>query len=107
MGIFYFYRMKKWMSCLSCFVFALISYEASFAQADRWQQRIKYDIDVNMNVQTNRFTGTEKIEYWNNSPDTLNRLFFHLYWNAFQPNSMMDQRSIELGKIVLGTDKKR
>ncbi len=77
-----------------------------YAQPDRWQQRIAYAINVQMNVETNRFTGTEKIDYWNNSPDTLSRLFIHLYWNAFQPNSMMDQRSIELGKRVIGTDKK-
>lgn len=76
------------------------------AQPDRWQQRIKYAIDVNINVATNRFTGTEKIEYTNNSPDTLNRIFFHLYWNAFQPGSMMDVRSRELGKTLLGTNKK-
>lgn len=76
------------------------------AQPDRWQQRIKYAINVDMNVATNRFTGTEKIDYWNNSPDTLNRIFFHLYWNAFQPNSMMDVRSRELGKTILGNDKK-
>jgi hypothetical protein len=75
------------------------------AQPDRWQQRIAYRIDVNMNVNTNKFTGTEKIDYWNNSPDTLNRVFFHLYWNAFQPNSMMDVRSRELGKIELGSDR--
>jgi len=71
------------------------------AQTDRWQQKIKYQIDVNMDVKTNRFTGTEKIDYWNNSPDTLTRIFFHLYWNAFQPNSSMDVRSRELGKTVL------
>lgn len=70
-------------------------------QPDRWQQRIKYQINVNMDVNTNRFAGTEKIDYWNNSPDTLNRIFFHLYWNAFQPNSSMDVRSRELGKTVL------
>lgn len=29
----------------------------------------------------------------NNSPDTLNKVFYHLYFNAFQPNSMMDVRS--------------
>jgi len=75
------------------------------AQPDRWQQRIKYQIVVDVNVATNRFSGTEKIDYWNNSPDTLNRIFFHTYWNAFQPNSMMDVRSRELGKIVAGTDK--
>jgi len=71
------------------------------AQPDRWQQRIKYQINVNMDVNSNRFSGTEKIDYWNNSPDTLNRIFFHLYWNAFQPNSSMDARSRELGKTVL------
>ncbi|HEY1871225.1 MAG TPA: M1 family metallopeptidase, partial [Chitinophagaceae bacterium] len=75
------------------------------AQPDRWQQRIAYNINVNMNVTTNQFTGIEKIDYWNNSPDTLSRVFFHLYWNAFQPNSMMDVRSRELGKILLGSDK--
>ncbi|HCL05257.1 MAG TPA: peptidase M1 [Chitinophagaceae bacterium] len=71
------------------------------AQSDRWQQRIKYQINVNMDVNSNRFAGTVKIDYWNTSPDTLNRIFFHLYWNAFQPNSSMDVRSRELGKTVL------
>jgi hypothetical protein len=54
-----------------------------------------------MDVLLNRFKGTEKIEYFNNSPDTLRRVFFHTYWNAFQPNSSMDARSRELGKTVL------
>ncbi len=76
------------------------------AQSDRWQQRIKYAIDVKMDVATNRFSGTEKMEYTNNSPDTLKKLFLHLYWNAFQPNSSMDARSRELGKLLLGQDKK-
>ncbi|MBX9785209.1 MAG: M1 family metallopeptidase [Chitinophagaceae bacterium] len=77
----------------------------SFAQPDRWQQRIKYIMNVNMDVQTNRFTGTQKIEYTNNSPDTLKRMFIHLYWNAFQPNSMMDARSRELGKKIIGNNR--
>ena len=85
------------------FITASLFFSALFAQPDRWQQRIKYNINVQMDVAKNQFTGTEKIEYTNNSPDTLNRLFFHTYWNAFQPNSMMDVRSQELGKIVLGT----
>ncbi|NCI45691.1 M1 family metallopeptidase [Sediminibacterium soli] len=78
--------------------FAMGSFTALSAQPDRWQQRIKYVINVNMDVTANRFSGTEKIEYTNNSPDTLGRVFFHLYWNAFQPNSSMDVRSRELGK---------
>ena len=77
----------------------LCGYALAFAQPGRWQQRVKYVMDIDMNVQTNRFTGKQKLEYWNNSPDTLDKVFYHLYWNAFQPNSMMDARSRELGNI--------
>lgn len=75
------------------------SYTMISAQPDRWQQRVKYVMDVDLNVQTNRLKGKQKLEYWNNSPDTLYRVFYHLYWNAFQPNSMMDMRSRELGRV--------
>jgi len=54
-----------------------------------------------MDVTTNRFTGTQKLTYTNNSPDKLNKLFYHLYFNAFQPNSSMDVRSRELGKVLM------
>jgi hypothetical protein len=49
------------------------------AQPERWQQKVNYQINVNMDVATNRLSGTEKIDYWNNSPDTLYRIFIHLY----------------------------
>src|ERR1051326_8217642 len=75
------------------------------AQPDRWQQRVKYVMSIDMNVQTNRFSGKQKLDYWNNSPDTLRRVFYHLYWNAFQPNSMMDNRSRRQGTISLRTDR--
>ena len=88
--------------------FFLLLFIANFssAQSNRWQQKIKYNIDVNVDVNTNIITGKENIEYWNNSPDTLKRVFFHLYWNAFQPNSSMDVRSQELGKLATRQDKK-
>jgi len=95
------HKMMKWIVALA----GLVGWLHVNAQPDRWQQRIAYNIDVNMNVNTNQFTGIEKIDYWNNSPDTLSRIFFHIYWNAFQPGSMMDVRSRELGKILLGYDK--
>jgi hypothetical protein len=68
------------------------------AQTERWQQRVKYTMDIDIDVNTNRFKGRQKLEYTNNSPDTLKKVYYHLYWNAFQPNSMMDVRSRELGK---------
>ncbi len=89
------------MRKLFFFLLSLLLVNGLFAQPDRWQQKIKYNINVNMDVVTNRFSGTEKIEYINNSPDTLNKIFIHLYWNAFQPNSSMDVRSRELGKNTL------
>jgi hypothetical protein len=73
---------------------------------DRWQQRVKYTMNVTMDVQTNRFTGSQTLAYTNNSPDTLFKVFYHLYWNAFQPGSMMDTRSRELGKITYSTGRR-
>jgi hypothetical protein len=70
----------------------------SFAQADRWQQHINYTIKAALDVKTNIVKGTEDIVYDNNSTDTLRKIYFHMYWNAFQPNSSMDVRSRELGK---------
>ena len=89
---------------LCAFVGSLLLMNA-FAQPDRWQQKINYKIDAALDVITNKVTGTEQIEYYNNSPDTLSKVFFHMYWNAFQPNSRMDVSSQQLGKVVLGKDK--
>jgi hypothetical protein len=50
-------------------------------------------MDVTMDVGKNQYRGIQKLHYTNNSPDTLDRAFYHLYYNAFQPNSMMDVRS--------------
>ncbi|HEY6082272.1 MAG TPA: M1 family peptidase, partial [Chitinophagaceae bacterium] len=86
-------------------IFLLISLPLC-AQRVYWQQRVEYKMQVKMNVETNRLTGTQHLVYQNNSPDTLHRIFFHLYWNAFQPGSMMDTRSRELGKIILGTNER-
>jgi len=71
------------------------------AQPGRWQQRVKYNMVIDMDVNTNRFTGKQQIEYTNNSPDELSRVFYHLYFNAFQPNSSMDVRSQQLGKTLV------
>ena len=58
-----------------------------------WQQEANYKMDVDMNVQNFQYTGDQELIYTNNSPDTLNKVFYHLYFNAFQPGSEMDVRS--------------
>ena len=86
-------------NCILYLIFFICLDSIAWAQPDRWQQRVKYNMNIDVDVTTNRFTGKQKLEYTNNSPDTLKKVFYHLYWNAFQPNSMMDIRSQELGKI--------
>ncbi len=83
------------------FFTTVITSSIVFAQPDRWQQRVKYNMNIDVDVNTNRFTGKQRLEYSNNSPVVLNKVFYHLYWNAFQPNSSMDARSQELGKVLV------
>ena len=58
-----------------------------------WQQRVNYKMDVVMDVRSNSYSGTQNLIYTNNSPDDLSVVFYHLYYNAFQPGSEMDVRS--------------
>lgn len=73
-------------------VMMLMSF-VSTAQPDRWQQRVSYKMDIDMRTDANQFSGSQELTYFNNSPDTLNKVFYHLYFNAFQPGSRMDVRS--------------
>ena len=59
----------------------------------RWQQRAEYTMHIDFDVEKHQFSGKQTLTYYNNSPDTLYRCFYHLYFNAFQPGSMMDVRS--------------
>ncbi len=58
-----------------------------------WQQQVDYKMEVDMNVENYQYTGNQELVYTNNSPDTLSRIFYHLFFNAFQPGSEMDVRS--------------
>jgi hypothetical protein len=56
-----------------------------------WQQDISYKIKADINEETDVISGSLTMDYFNNSPDTLRYVFFHLYQNAFQPGSYLDQ----------------
>ena len=58
-----------------------------------WQQHVDYTMDVDMNVDNYQYNGKQKLVYTNNSPETLDRVYYHLFFNAFQPGSQMDVRS--------------
>ena len=57
-----------------------------------WQQHVDYSMDVNVDVEKYQYSGTQKLVYTNNSPDVLSRVYYHLFFNAFQPGSEMDMR---------------
>ncbi|WP_375325872.1 M1 family metallopeptidase [Flagellimonas sp. GZD32] len=75
------------------FLVALLASSLLNAQSTTyWQQHVDYTMEVDMDVKTYQYTGTQKLVYTNNSPDELSRVFYHLYFNAFQPGSEMDIR---------------
>ncbi len=77
------------------FLFSLFSSFQSFSN-DYWQQRVEYKININFDHENHQFLGDQNLIYYNNSEDTITKVFFHLYFNAFQPGSMMDVRSRSL-----------
>lgn len=79
----------------SLFLLTLLSYSLSVAQPANsyWQQKVDYTMEIDVDAPNHQFTGKQKLVYTNNSPDELTRVYYHLYFNAFQPGSMMDVRS--------------
>src|SRR5690606_16503377 len=78
-------------------IFLLLTLASTFVitaqnNTSYWQQAVDYKMEVDMNVKNFQYTGTQELVYTNNSPDTLKRVFYHLYFNAFQPGSEMDSR---------------
>ena len=73
--------------------FFLVACSFGFAQnSPYWQQQADYKMDVNMDVKSFTYKGNQELVYTNNSPDTLKKVYFHLFNNAFQPGSEMDAR---------------
>ena len=63
-----------------------------------YQQYAKYKMDIEVDAKNFTYTGNQTLTYSNNSPDELNVVYYHLYWNAFKAGSMMDQRVTNQGK---------
>ena len=54
-----------------------------------WQQDVHYSIQAELFDSIDVIHANQIITYTNNSPDELNEVFFHLYQNAFQPESYL------------------
>lgn len=57
-----------------------------------WQQRADYKMVIDVDVKNYQYHGQQTLTYTNHSPDVLNTIYYHLYYNAFQPDSEMDSR---------------
>ncbi len=55
--------------------------------SEYWQQKADYEIDVEINDETQVLTGSEKITYFNNSPDVLEYLWVQLDQNVRSKDS--------------------
>ena len=63
-----------------------------------WQQDVYYNIKATIDEETDIITATEQLTYTNNSPDELDVVYFHLYQNAFQPDSYLDELQSKNGE---------
>lgn len=73
--------------------FLSLGLSPAFAQnAPYWQQHVDYKMEVSMDVKNYQYKGKQELVYTNNSPDTLKKVYYHLFLNAFQPGSEMDAR---------------
>ena len=73
-------------------LFILLAFQVSFSQ-NYWQQHVEYEMDINVDVSDFTYDGDQSIIYTNNSNDTIKKVYYHLFFNSFKPNSQMDIRS--------------
>ena len=72
-----------------CFtITACFFFSATLAQT-YWQQEVDYKMNVEMNVKDFTYEGSQELIYTNHSPDSIKKVFYHLFFNAFRPGSQM------------------
>ncbi len=83
--------MKTLKSLLFLFLlpFLVFSQESNW----QWQQEVDYTMVIDVNVENHTYKGTQNLVFTNNSPDDLDRVFYHLYFNAFKPGTDLEQNS--------------
>lgn len=74
---------------MKIFSLALAVFICTQAQAQQayWQQQLQYDIKATLNDKDYSIAGNETIIYKNNSPGTLNFIWFHIWPNAYKNGS--------------------
>jgi hypothetical protein len=87
------------LSFLVSFYFLTIF--SSYAQS-YWQQEVNYKIQVKLDDVNHMLSGYEEFEYINNSPNSLDRIYIHLWPNAYRNgNSALAKQQYAEGKKIL------
>ena len=75
------------------FVTILLISQFALSQKNYWQQHVEYKMVIDVDVEKHTYIGTQRLVFTNNSPDKLDRVFYHLYFNAFKPGTDLEQNS--------------
>ncbi len=68
-------------------------------QSGFWQQAMKYTIEVSLDDKEHSITGNMTLFYQNNSPDTLDHIWFQVWPNAFKNDrTAFSEQQLKLGK---------
>ncbi len=90
--------MKKLFLLILLYCYLPIAFSQSPAY---WQQQVNYKIDVTLNDVDNILDGFVKMDYFNNSPDTLHFIWIHLWPNAFKNDkTAFTDQSLENGSTA-------
>ncbi len=82
---------------LICFLYFQIP--VTFCQSNYFQQEVNYTINVSLNDIQKTLDGFEVIDYTNNSPDTLQYIWFHLWPNAYKNDrTAFSEQLLQLGR---------
>ena len=75
------------------FITILLISQFALSQKNYWQQHVDYKMVIDVDVEKHTYIGTQRLVFTNNSPDKLDRVFYHLYFNAFKPGTDLEQNS--------------
>ena len=73
------------------FLFLTLAFIVSSLHSEKngyWHQDVEYVMEITLLDSVQQLSGKTKVTYTNQSPDSLNEIFMHLYPNAFQIGSV-------------------
>ena len=91
---------EKWRSAFSMAFFFI--YTLSFAQQPYFQQEVNYRMEVKLNDEKHTLSAFQEIQYINNSSQSLEFIYFHLWPNAYKnTTTALAKQLLKQGKVDL------